>query len=259
MKRSGWVVAVVLALATLAAAQAPAPRGGAVRPLPEADQREIEKYLGTGVVGAAVEGQPLGAIADYFSSSAEQLTFQSVQGKDAGSAGVGRFTWLKRQDDSRGWQFDAGGNTVLFGRATKAGTLEVLSSQDRHEGVVSRFSPAEPMLIPGLKPGEERRLKIAVSVFDLAKPDRQTHSGSLDVVHTYVGTYAVTVPAGKFDAALLRWTYTGKIGPANVSDAQYRFVAKGIGVVAMVEKVDVSAFLVYNDHSRIARVLVKRQ
>lgn len=101
------------------------------------------------------------------------------------------------------------------------------STQDRHEGVISRFSPAEPMLIPGLRPGEERRVKSGVSVFDLATPGRETHSGSLDVAHTYIGTYAVTVPAGKFDASLLRWNYAGKIGPASVNDVQYWFVAKG--------------------------------
>lgn len=41
-------------------------------------------------------------------------------------------------------------------------------------------------------------------------------------------------------------------------DVQYQFVAKGIGVVAMIEKIDVSAFLLYHDTTRIARVLVKR-
>lgn len=44
-----------------------------------------------------------------------------------------------------------------------------------------------------------------------------------------------------------------------MSDVQYRFMAKGTGIVAMVEKVDVSALLAYNDHSRIARVLTKRE
>lgn len=108
MKRSGWAVAVVLALATLASAQIPASGGGAARSLPELHQREIEKHLGPGVVGPAVETQPIGTIADYFSRSDERLTFQSVQGKDAGAAAVGRFIWLQRPDGSRGWKYDAG-------------------------------------------------------------------------------------------------------------------------------------------------------
>jgi len=257
-KMLAYAVLVVLVIATLAGAQT-APPSGAVLPLPADDQREIEKYLGAGVVGAPVKAEPLGTIADYLGSSDKvQFTFQSLQGADAGTTGVGWFTWLQRQDDSRGWQYDAGGNTVLFGRATKSGNLEVLSSQDRQQGVISRYSPPEPMLVPGLKPGETRRAKIAVAVFDLAKPDRQTHSGSLDLAHTYVGAYVVTVPAGKFEAALLKWIYKGKVGPADVSDVQYRFLAKGGGVVAMIEKIDISAFLLYQDKSRIARVLVKR-
>jgi len=246
-------VLTVVVLATLAGAQTPP------RALPGEDRSELEKYLGTGVVGDPVAAPPLGTVADYFGSSDKvQFTFQAMQGKEAGTTVVGRFVWGQSQGDSRGWQYDAGGRTVLFGRATKSGNLEVVSSLDREQGVTSRYSPAEPMLVAGLKPAETRRLKIAVSVFDLANPKKETHSGSLDVTYSYIGAYAVTVPAGKFDASLLKWVYTGKVGPASVSDVQYRFVAKGVGVVAMIEKIDVSAFLLYRDNTRIGRVLVKR-
>lgn len=257
-----WPIGAVLAVLLLTAiawAQAQPAGGGPAIPLPDGDRRELEKYLGTGVIGAPVAAQPLGTVTDYFSRSEKVVfTFQSLQGKDAGKPVAGHFAWLQRQEDARAWQFDAGGRNVLFGRATKAGTIELLSGQDREQGVVSRYAPAQPLLVPGLKPGTTRQARIAVSVFDLAKPDRQTHSGSLDLVHTYVGAYSVTVPAGTFDAALLRWAYKGKVGPASISDVQYRFLARGTGVVAMVESVDVSAMLVYRDSTRIARVLVKR-
>jgi len=59
-----------------------------------------------------------------------------------------------------------------------------------------------------------------VNVYDLGDPKKVSHSGSLDVIYSYLGTYRVTVPAGSYDAALVKWSYSGKIGPANIKDSQ---------------------------------------
>ena len=85
-----------------------------------------------------------------------------------------------------------------------------------------------------------------------------SHSGSLGLTYSYIGAYKVTVPAGTYDAALIKWTYNGSVGPANIEDTQYRFLAEDVGVVASVDKKDISAMLIYNDHSKYGKVLVSR-
>ena len=98
---------------------------------------------------------------------------------------------------------------------------------------------------------------IGVKVYDLSDPQEVSHSGSLNLEYSYVGAYKVTVPAGSYDAALLRWVYDGSVGPASVKDTQYRFVAKDVGVVASVEKKKISALLLYHDNSNTGRLLLK--
>ena len=66
------------------------------------------------------------------------------------------------------------------------------------------------------------------------------------------------VPAGTFDADLIKWTYEGDIGPADVETTQYRFIAGGAGLVAMVEFRSVSAVLVYHENTKVGRLLKSR-
>ena len=65
----------------------------------------------------------------------------------------------------------------------------------------------------------------------------------------------MTVPAGSYSAALIKWSYRGKIWLADVEDTQYRFVTPDAGIVASIDKEDVSALLVYQDHSKTGLVL----
>jgi hypothetical protein len=92
-------------------------------------------------------------------------------------------------------------------------------------------------------------------VADLSDPDVQTHSGSLDIQYTYLGAYRLQVPAGTFDAVLIKTTLTGKVGPANIQDTIYRFYAKTVGPVAVVETDDISALFVYHERTRTGKVL----
>jgi hypothetical protein len=137
-------------------------------------------------------------------------------------------------------------------------SLSIASDQDSEQGVLTRYSPPEPLLIAGMNAGDTREMKIDVKVYDLDDPADVEHKGTLDLTLTYVGAYKVTVPAGTFDAALLRWEYKGKVGPATIEDIQARFVAPNVGVVAMANKRDIAAMLVYNDHSKIGKVLQQR-
>lgn len=115
------------------------------------------------------------------------------------------------------------------------------------------------MIIPGLRPGQSITSSHKVEVYDLSDLKKVSHSGSLDVTYTYVGTYRVTVPAGAYDAALIRWDYSGKIGPASIKDSQYRFVANGAGMVAMIQIRSISAMLIYNDHTKRGKLLERAE
>ena len=95
-------------------------------------------------------------------------------------------------------------------------------------------------MLQGLTPGEERNIQTEMKVFELSNPDKQIHTGILDIGYRYVGAYKVTVPAGSFDAVLIKWTFNGKVGPASLNDTQYRFFAADVGMVAAIEKMKVS-------------------
>jgi hypothetical protein len=123
--------------------------------------------------------------------------------------------------------------------------------------VLSRFTPGDPLILPGLQAGQSAKSSVKVEVYDLGNLKKVSHSGSLDVTYTYLGTYRVTVPAGSYDAALVKWSYSGKIGPANIKDSQYRFLAPGAGMVAMIQIRSISAMLVYNDHTKRGKLLEK--
>ena len=95
-----------------------------------------------------------------------------------------------------------------------------------------------------------------VNVYDISDPSTVTHTGSLTLTVTYLGRYQVTVPAGTYPAALIKWQYNGQVGPATVSDVEYRFFADGVGPVAAIDKQSVSAFLVYNKDTKFGKVLI---
>lgn len=103
-------------------------------------------------------------------------------------------------------------------------------------------TPANPFLLKGMKPGEARPFSQTVSVNHLDDPADQEYSGSLNGTYTYLGTYQVTVPAGTYEAVLLRLRCEGKVGPAQTQDRAYSLFAPGVGVVAMISQEDVTAF-----------------
>jgi hypothetical protein len=92
-------------------------------------------------------------------------------------------------------------------------------------------------------------------VSDLGKPKNITHKGSLAITYTYIGAYKVKVPAGSFDAVLIKWDYRGSVGPADVEQTDYRFIALHAGMVAMIQSRHISAMLIYNDKTKLGKLL----
>lgn len=231
---------------------------GSIIPLPEEDRLAIEKYLGKGVVGQAVPAPALVDTSQHLVFNAGTRNYRLVSGPDAGKTEQHQPTLLKQGASGSTWRYDTGARFIFFFTAKTNGDYGVTGVTDNEEGVITQYSPAEPLMLQGLAPGEERNMTLGLKVFDLSNPDEPIHAGSLDVTYRYVGAYKVTVPAGSFDAVLVKWMFKGKIGPATLDDTQYRFFVADVGMVAAVEQMDVSAMLIYNKQRKLARVLIDK-
>jgi hypothetical protein len=95
-----------------------------------------------------------------------------------------------------------------------------------------------------------------MKVSTVKAPDHVKYTGKMATTLTYVGAYQVKVPAGSFDAVRVKVDVKLKVGPADVEDTQYTFFAKGVGKVAEIEALRVSAAMIYHSHSKTAKVLV---
>ncbi|MEZ5832627.1 MAG: hypothetical protein R3D05_15745 [Dongiaceae bacterium] len=231
---------------------------GTVVPLPATDQEEIEKLIGKGIIGAPQPAMPLGSPESYLPPKGNSMTYQVVE-KDKKTVETHKLEDTVDSSLAPGWRYSVENVGAEFFQKASDGTLHTIAEQDLGNKVLSRFSPGEPLIIPGLKPGESRKSTLQVAVYDLSDLKKVSHSGSLDVTYTYIGAYRVTAPAGTYDAALIRWDYSGKIGPADIKDSQYRFIASGAGMVAMAQIRSISAMLIYNDHTKQGKVLERPQ
>jgi hypothetical protein len=225
--------------------------------LSAANRAKIEKFLGKGFLGKALAGDPIADAAKFFLFEPGKWSFQFTSGDERGSVQEQIFNSIKRDKSGATGRYENGKNQVIFLSRSEDGSISVVSEQETEKGVISRFSPPEPIYVVGLKPGRSKKFKIDVKVYDLSDPTDVTYSGSLDLTYSYIGAYEVTVPAGTYETALIKWDYKGKVGPASIEDTQYRFLAEGVGVVAMIDKKNISAMLVYHDNSKYGKVLMK--
>lgn len=116
-------------------------------------------------------------------------------------------------------------------------------------------TPDNLFIAAEMKPGETRRFVQEVSVRYLDNIDDERWSGKLRTDFTYVGTYRTKVPAGSFDAVLLRTTVDGRVGPAHTHATSYSLFAPGEGLVAMILQQRVTAFWIYNVNGVGGKVL----
>ena len=232
---------------------------GTVIQLPARDRTFLEAILGKGVVGKAVAGVTISDPMKFFPLENGIWIYRITSGKDRDKSEQHLLTRLRRDKSGTNWRQVSGPNSVIYLLKTAKGGVEIVSTQDQGQGVISRYLPREPIVLPGMRPGDSKLMKTEVKVYDLSHPDHLTHSGTLSISYSYLGAYQVTVPAGTFQAALFKWNYQGKVGPAEVEDVQYRFFAEDVGTLAMIEKTDVTALLIYRQHTKIGKVLIKKQ
>ena len=231
---------------------------GVVLPLPSSDQQRINAHLGSGVVGAALPSQPIQDVTAYFPLKTKTMTYQVTSGPNSGNLQTLGVAEARRPSGQSAWRFQLSPTLAGFIHQTPGGDLMIPSVSDIGEGVVVITTPANPFVLKGMQPGETRSYSQQVSVLALDNPADQKYSGSLNGTYTYVGTYAVTVPAGTYDAVLFRLSCNGEVGPAHTQDTAYYLFAPGTGVVAMISQEDATAFWIIHIDTSSGKVLASK-
>ena len=243
-----------LVLGLVLIAVAGIPRAGA-QGLSGDETAAINNLLGAGVLGTALPADPIANPASLIPLSPATWTFQLASGPNQGSTETDILQTNPQPAPDAQWQYTAGQSTIYDLGTTGDGSIVSPSEQDLTQGVLTRYAPPRPVLLPEMQPGAPQTTTLQVNVYDISDPGTVTHTGSLTLTVTYLGRYQVTVPAGTYPAALIKWQYNGQVGPATVSDLEYRFFADGVGPVAAIDKQSVSAFLVYNKDTKFGKVL----
>lgn len=259
VRSRGLLVLCALLILPLGAARSAEPGGGVAIALPQADRSALEALLGGGVVGAARPARPLPDSSAFMPGQGATWIYRFASGDNRGETEKVVLTRSPRDDTAESGRLDVGGKTIFYFQESGDGDLFIISEHNQSEGRITRFAPSEPVILSGMAPGTSKRTKATIKLYDLSDPKELTHQGTIDLTYSYLGVYEVTVPAGTFDGVLIKWHYKGDVGSASVEDTQYRFFAEGVGPLAMVDKTDISAFLVYQDHSKQGKVLVEKK
>jgi hypothetical protein len=247
----------LLSILFLAIFISPAAAADVPRPLPIDDQKTIAKQLGPEVVGAPVSSKPIDP-AELFRFHNNRVTYLFTSGKSEGKRQTEELSKIPRPGGKFVWRLQLAPSLVAFLRQMPDGDVVMPAVADTSQDALVVTTPPNPFLCKGMKLGETRSYSQQVSVrfFDDLSDER--YSGTLKTDYTYIGTFQVKVPAGTFDAILLRSTVDGKVGPARTHAISYNFFSAGRGLVAMILQQNVTAFWIYNVNGAGGKVLVSR-
>ena len=245
----------VVTLIVLVAGSMAANAQGVILQLSSEDRQMIDGKLGP-IVDYALPSAPIGEATEYFPLRERTSTYKITSGHHAGKVQTLSLSRIPRPDGRFGWRLQLSASLAAFIDRTSAGDLIMPTVGDVREGVVVITTPANPFVLKGMVPGEARSYLQRVSVTARDDPADEEYSGYLNGTYTYLGTFQVTVPAGRFTAVLVRLKCHGKVGPAVTDDAAYYFFAPGRGVVAMISQEDATAFWIIHINSSAGRVLL---
>jgi hypothetical protein len=247
-------VALLAALPALAQAAGEA----ALQGLADEDRQAIVHGLGEGVLGAFVGAPALHDPEPYLGLGVGNRSYRVILRPEGERQEAHRSLVEKGASGASIWRLGIGSPEVGLLKKTEDGSFVMAGIEDLNEGVVTRYDPPEPVLLRGVPAGQDHAVRMKVKVYELDQPDTLKHEGGIEVTYRYLGVVKVTVPAGNFDAVLVRSIFKGRIGPATVADTQYRLFAKGVGMVATVERRDVTALVLYHAQTDISRLLVEK-
>lgn len=222
------------------------------RALEQKDVTELA-LLGSEVLGTPSSLDVILDVTDWIPLKERSTTFTYTSGDDKGGAVELKVLSEKGIDGKSELRFHLGDRVIRYVSLVDG---DLVASTETHldQKVILTLDPPAPILMSGVKPGEVRTRKSTVKVHDLHNPTRVTHTGFLDISYQDLGGYKLQVPAGAFDARLIRLDYRGKIGPASVESSVYRFYARDVGAVAVVDHEHIHALFVYNQDTNVGRV-----
>ncbi len=219
--------------------------------LPQADQDALA-LLGSGVVTQSSTIGPVVNPAKWIPLQDSVHTFVRTSGTNTGQVESIR---LKGATTSQSkWTQEDPAHWTRYLNPTSTG-IRVPSAVNVPNAVISKYAPAQPLILSDITPGTVVSETVAVKVYDLNDPSTVSYTGTLKMDYQDLGGFKVQVPAGTYDTRLIKVTYDGKVGPASVQDSAWVLYAQGVGPVAFVNYKDVSAFLFYDKESRFGAVL----
>jgi hypothetical protein len=223
--------------------------------LPAGDASVLEAKLGAGVVGEALPSAPIASATTYFPLQDGKRSYVVTDGARKGQSVVLGVSSGARPNGTPAWRLDVTPTMQAFLHQAPGGDLLLTALVDSSEGLVVSTSPPSGFVLEGLQPGTTRTLAQTVSVAYLDDPGDAKYTGTLTSEYAHLGTFAVTVPAGSYQAAVVRHRHDGKVGPADTQDTSYYLLAPGVGVVAMITQEDIEAFWVIHVDTSTGKVL----
>jgi len=230
---------------------------GAMVELNKSD-RDALALLGGGVVGKALPALPIRDTAGLMPLCEGKWAYRITAGARTGTRQEVSILETKGNHGQDLWHRTIAGNCTDFFSSDGKGVINLISEIDLEQNVITHYTPMFPIMFDGMKTGDASQVETAVKVYALHDPTHLKYKGRLKVIHTYLGAYEITVPAGKYETVLIRSSYVGKVGPAHVVDGGYTFYARGVGIVASVERMHVTAFLFYDKRTKTPKVLIQR-
>ena len=229
---------------------------GKVIPLTDALKKALAP-LGEGIVGKAVPAPMIHDPAKTFAMREGTFEYQFTEGsKYAGKTHNEVYSKLPAKDGNTLWSHNIDETLVEKIEIKPDGSVHIKTEVDKEYGYGVHFDPGLTVA-QKVAPGDSWKVESKLTVFHEKTPDKVAYHGKMSATRTYVGAYELKTPAGRFDACLLMDDYEMKVGPAKVRDQRYSFFAPGVGKVAEVEGLRVSAVLVINIYHATAKVLAK--
>lgn len=229
---------------------------GPVIPLPADDAKHLE-LLGKGVVGKPIPAPDIDDLIAWYMGppGGGSWTYNVTKG-DKANARVESIEPAAERAGQRTWNQKIGDLYLQHMIEHVDGSLGKYGEDDLSLSYGCHFHPG--IVVPaGLTPGKSIKVENKALAYKIGHPEKTSYTGDMDITFTYVGAYEVHTPAGTFPAALVRAEFDIRIGPAKVKDVQYSFYSKGVGKVAEIEALKVSALLVYHSDDKTAKVLAK--
>lgn len=226
---------------------------GTVIPLPDEDRKALS-LLGDGVMGKALPAEPLSDFTKTLGLGPGEWKFQITSGDDKGKTQVETYTNLGKDGSKERWRRTIGKEYWEFFETNPGSALVKTAETDLEFGYQSGFDP--PFVVhPAIPPGESVTSESKLEVSTQKNPKDIKYTGTAKAKLTYVGAYEVHTPAGSFPSMLIRTDYEIHVGPAKVSDVSYMLFSEGVGKVAEIEALRVSAVLVYHSDTKVGKVL----